>query len=215
MKIACGLLALVAVAGSAQAGVWVESPDAGLLPGGAQSCIGTGSLDAIQGSLTPDGASDVDMFRIRISNPAAFSATTNSLNTVLTDTTLYLFNLDGSGIVKNDDIDNSIFLSRIDGTLTSSLVPGDYLIAVSIFGTIPFTVVSPSALSESVFDATDFTGQTGPQNGTAPVVSWTRVTSFNEGGAYEILLTGAEFVPTPGASALAGLGLLAGLRRRR
>lgn len=215
MKIACGLLALVAVAGSAQAGVWVESPDAGLLPGSAQSCIGTGSLDAIQGSLTPDGQTDVDMFRIRITNPALFSATTNSLNTALADTTLYLFNLDGSGIVKNDDIDNSNFLSRIDSSLTSSLVAGDYLIAVGIFGIVPFTVASPTSISESVFNPSDFSGQTGPQNGAAPVVSWAAVSSWNESGAYEILLTGAEFVPTPGASALAGLGLLAGLRRRR
>lgn len=206
--------AIAALAGSAFAIDFNESGDAGLLPGTEQVASGSGVLNAINGSLLPDGDLDVDMYRIYISDPANFSASTSNLDTLLTDTTLYLFHLDGRGIAKNDDASNSNFLSTITSELVASLPAGEYLIAVSIFGTLPFDTVTPSTLDDSIFDANQFTGQT-PARDNDVVVSWVDASAFVEGGAYRIEFTGASAIPAPSTAGLLLAGGLLASRRRR
>lgn len=214
MKIVSMIAAIAALSGSALAVDWTEIGDAGLLPGSEQITTGSGPLDAIVGNLPPDGDEDVDMYRIFISNPGAFSASTNNAATALTDTTLYLFYADGRGIVKNDDISGGNFLSAIDSSLVASLPAGEYLLAVSIFGTIAFDNAVPTLLSQSIFDPNLFTGQ-NPARDNDIVLGWADVSGFNEAGGYRIELTGASLVPAPSSGlALAVAGLVA-VRRRR
>ncbi len=214
MKIVTILAAIAAFSGSAMAIDFNESGDAGLLPGFEQIAAGSGTLDAINGSLSPDGDADVDLFRIFISDPASFSATTDNAGNSLTDTTLYLFHLDGRGIVKNDDISGSNFLSTIDSSLVASLPAGEYLIAVSIFGTIAFDNASPTSLTQAIFNVNAFTGQT-PATDSDVVAGWADVSSFVEGGAYRIEFTGTSAIPTPGAGLVLMAGGLMAARRRR
>ncbi len=214
MKIVTILAALAAFSGSAMAIDFNESGDAGLLPGTEQIASGSGALNAINGSLTPDGDEDVDMFRIFISDPANFSASTDNLDTELTDTTLYLFHADGRGIVKSDDISGGNFLSAINSSLVASLPAGEYLIAISIFGTLPFDNLAPTSLSQAIFNVNQFTGQT-PATDSDVVLGWLDVSSFVEGGAYRIEFTGTSAIPSPNAGlVLVAGGLMAGRRRR-
>lgn len=207
---AIALFGLLAIAGTSSAAIHVEVGDAGELPGTAQSAAGAGALTGITGSVT---AGDADMFRIRISNPAAFSALASGIQG---DTTLYLFNLDGTGIAKNDDISGTNFESElpVGNALYAGLPAGDYLIAIGGFAYQPFSVAVPMVLGEATFDPNTFTGVIGPQNA-APVQSWAQLSSGPSSGTYSIELTGAEFVPAPSSAALLGLGGLLAARRRR
>ena len=215
------LFAVVAVAGlaaSANAVVVSEVGDAGLIPfAPAQDVSGTAnSLDRLDGALLPDGSQDVDVYRITIANPAQFSAIVSG--GTLTDTTIYLFNLNGTGIAKNDDIDGTNFLSAfpVGNANYASLPAGDYLFAISIFGVIPFSVTPPTLLSQNIFDVNQFTGVTPPVNPANPVLDWAQVSSFVEGGSYQVTFTGVTTnVPAPSALALVGLGGLVAGRRRR
>lgn len=207
---AIALFGLLAIAGTASASIYAEVPDAGELPGTAQDVSGVGALTGITGSVT---VGDADMFRIRISNPAAFSAAATGIQG---DTTLYLFNLDGTGIAKNDDISGSNFesLLPVGAAQYAGLPAGDYLIAIGGFAYQPFSVAVPSLLSEATFDPNVFTGVQSPQNA-GPVLSWAQLTSGPSSGNYSIALTGAEFIPAPSTAALLGLGGLLAARRRR
>jgi hypothetical protein len=218
MKYVVSVLALCATAGLASATTWNEGaePAAGpwpILGATYETVTGSGPLTAINGSIVNSG--DVDTYLINICDPAAFSASTDNLNTIVDDTTLFLFRLDGTGIAKNDDVSGTNFLSAlpVGNALYSSLTPGNYVLAVSYFGTVPFSTDPPTSLAQSTFDVFDFTGVIGPQNG--PAVTWADVSSADGSGAYQIALTGACFVPAPGAAALLGLGGLALARRRR
>lgn len=207
---AIALFGLLAIAGTASASIYAEVPDAGELPASAQDVSGVGALTGITGSVT---AGDADMFRIRISNPAAFSAITSG---VQGDTLLFLFNLDGTGIAKNDDISGANFLSEfpVGNPLYAGLPAGDYLIAISGFAYHPFSVAAPTLLSQANFDVNTFTGVLAPQNA-GPVLSWFQLSTGPSSGNYSITLTGAEFIPAPSAAALLGLGGLLAARRRR
>jgi hypothetical protein len=213
--LACAAGALLAA--SAHAQVWNEAGDAGDMPGTAQTVAGAGALTDIFGAVSV--TSDADIYRIRIANPAAFSATTNLLTGTMTDTTLYLFNLDGTGIAKNDDVSGSNFLSDLPAgnALYSSLAPGDYYLAVAGFAFAPFYVNPPSTIADLIFDVNNFTGVIGPQAGAAgmPILGWANAGMYDS-GTYHVTLTGAEFVvPAPASLALLGLGGLVATRRRR
>jgi hypothetical protein len=58
------------------AGTWTEQGDAGQLCSTAQVTTGTGTLDQIIGSVS--SIQDVDLYRIRINDPATFSASTTA-----------------------------------------------------------------------------------------------------------------------------------------
>jgi hypothetical protein len=210
------LLALAALglrAAPAQAGIWTEVGDAGQLPATAQVTVGDGPLDTIFGRIA--GPNDVDMYLIRITDPALFSATTVSTpGSALTDTRLFLFDAGGLGVYANDDISATNLFSQLPAGLpVGPQEPGLYYLAVSAFDVFPVSndVIFPDFPSTGVF------GPTGP-GGASPVSDW-----GGQGlqvGDYTIQLTGAAyaFTPVPGGLVLAGSGALVlfayGARRR-
>ncbi|MDW8050946.1 MAG: DVUA0089 family protein [Armatimonadota bacterium] len=121
------LLAATALCIGAQA-QWTEVGDAGDLPETAQA-TGTDTntpLPSISGSLA---ASDVDMFAIYIADPANFRAETNTTTTNF-DSQLWLFDVNGNGIVHDDDSAGSL-RSRITNANNCIPGPGIYYIAIS------------------------------------------------------------------------------------
>ncbi len=215
------LLSIVAVTGlaaGAQGIIVTETGDAGAFPfQPAQDISGSANvLNRLDGALLPDGDIDVDVYRITISDPAQFSATVTG--GALEDTTIYLFSTAGFAIAKNDDISSANFLSAfpVGNAAYASLTPGDYLFAISIFGTIPFSVGSPTSITESVFDPNQFTGVTLPRFPSASVQSWANASTWTEGGSYEVTFTGVTTaIPAPSVLAALAMGGLVGRRRRR
>ena len=88
------------------ASVILESADAGQLTTTAQSIAGTSAIDAIRGSLLTSSSVDyADVFRVYLQNGSQFSATTTGSTITYNnfDTSLFLFNSAGMGLVANDD----------------------------------------------------------------------------------------------------------------
>jgi MYXO-CTERM domain-containing protein len=214
MRIAAlALLTALSAGTSAFGQVWNEAGDAGDMPGTAQAAVGAGALTDIFGTVS--GLTDADMYLIDITNPAAFSATTNIAPGTMADTTLYLFNLNGTGIAKNDDVSASNYLSvmPVGDVNYASLAPGQYLLAVGGFAFAPFWNNPPAVLADLIFDVNTYTGVLGPQN-PGPILGWANAGAYDQ-GTYHITLTGASMVPAPGAMVVVGLaGLVAGRRRR-
>lgn len=130
--VACPLTVLLA--GVAGAATWTEIGDAGDLPATAQVTVGSGSLDSISGTKTPNEA---DMFRIRILDPAAFSAST--VGTTGFDTQLFLFDASGLGVYANDDDATcGCWQSTLPaGDPNSPSAPGIYYLAISRYDMDP------------------------------------------------------------------------------
>ena len=208
---------------------YTESGDAGdIVTGAVQTVTGAAGsqVGAIKGTLTANsgGIYDGDAYKIYISSPSTFSASTagftpgaNSFNTEL-----FLFNLDGTGIAMNDDDPSGVEQSTIDAgdPLTAGLTAGYYYLLITGAG------MDPTSAGGQIFPSftdgvTDPTGVYGPNAGATAINGFAG--SSNEGGAYSIKLTGvsiaaaASAVPEPGTLALglvAGLALLGALRRR-
>jgi len=70
------LAALLMVTGGAYAATWSETGDAGTLLGDAQVTLGSGALDQISGSFST--LSDIDLYKIQITDHASFTATTGT-----------------------------------------------------------------------------------------------------------------------------------------
>src|SRR4051812_29854335 len=89
-------------AGEARSQAVVEIGDAGETLSTYETFTGTGALTQITGNLSSE--TDSDLFRIHISDPAHFSVTTvgNPSISPLSDPQLFLFRLDGTGILAND-----------------------------------------------------------------------------------------------------------------
>jgi hypothetical protein len=158
---------------------WFENNDApALLPG--QTTSGEGNLTRIVGTLT-DG-SDVDLYKIIISEPNAFSATT--IDGVVFDSQLFLFKEDGRGKVMNDDVAGGQESLIGHAFVTQA---GVYYLAVTRYdhdamsGGNEIWRDTPAA-SERIPD--------GP--GAAGIVdAWAG--GGTPGGDYQIFLTGAQF----------------------
>jgi hypothetical protein len=226
LAISVTLLTALALAAPAAAGpigtTWVEDGDAGQLPSTAQVVGGTGlggPLTAIIGTIS--NPNDVDMYLIRITDPAHFSATTVNQPGTLLDTQLFLFTSTGLGIEANDD--TATTLAGLRSTLTpvpNLTVGGDYLLAISAFNVDPLApgmlrlFLEPEETISPVFGLP--VGPDFSQGGSQPVASWTANPTGNF-GTYQIALSGAEFTPEPGSVLLFGLGLagLGGLAWRR
>lgn len=204
----------LAAAPAAFADTFTEIGDApGMLPG--QSVTGGANpLTAINGTIS--GGFDADVFRIFISSPATFSATTccGFTSGSLQNTQLFLFTPTGFGILANDDF-NGDFAALL-GNLIPSLAPGEYLLAIT------GSDLDPIGNFGEIFP--DVGGFTLPDSfrGTQPLVTF--LGGPSQVGTYTINLTGASFVAQPTAvpepatifllgTGLAGIG--AALRRRR
>lgn len=195
----------VALTGTGQApggpATYTESGDVGNLPGTAGDASDQAYV-SIQGSSTP--VQDVDMFRIYIASPSTFSATTNpAVAGGMTDTRLFLFKADGSGVYYNDDtVGATNFLSTLPaGDPNGPTAPGIYYIAVS-----GYPMMAEDATGQNMF-CEGVSADAGP--GTCifrvvlpavdadPVTQWTRSGTTNPGvGAYNIRLTGLGAVST-------------------
>jgi hypothetical protein len=180
MRLLWSFLALTALTATALA-QWTEQGDAGDLPEAAQA-TGTDTntpLSSISGALAAD---DVDMFAIYIADPSAFRAETNTSTTNF-DSQLWLFDVNGNGIVHDDDSAGGL-RSRITNANNCIPGPGTYYIAISRWNR----------------DASDCDGLaiwTGTTNacaaaGRSRVASWTGSTSA---GTYQIVLQGAFTSP--------------------
>jgi hypothetical protein len=182
MRLLWSFLALTALTATALAQVdWTEQGDAGDLPETAQA-TGTDTntpLSSISGALD---ANDVDMFAIYIADPSAFQAETNTTTTNF-DSQLWLFDVNGNGIVHDDDSAGGL-RSRITNANNCIPGPGTYYIAISRWNRDPR-------------DCDDNAIWTGVSNvcavaGRSRVASWTGSTSA---GTYQIVLQGAFTAP--------------------
>ena len=214
-KIPAAVLMLPVLVGTfgakiAQGGVFIETGDAGNTIQTAQVTAGVGFLTQISGSL-PTRA-DQDVFKIRISNPAAFSASVpETFNSLLS-----LYNSQGFGITLGDNIIGQNGLgAALSNTFVASLQPGDYYIAISASNMRPADFDGNRIWNTSPDNVERAPDGPGALN---PFATWVGTVSNTAVGSYTINLTGVEFanqVPTPGAIALLGLGGLVASRRQR
>jgi len=110
-----------------------ESGDAGDLPPSAQIPGGSGPLTSNTGLM--NHLTDVDMYRICITDPDSFvAATTNDFGgDGAFDTRLYLFTSSGEGVYHNDDYGADL-LSQLNSNPTfSPVTPGVYNLAITPF----------------------------------------------------------------------------------
>ncbi len=208
---------------------YTEVGDAGdIVTGAVQTVTGAAgsAVTSIKGSLTATaGITDGDAFKIYISAPSAFSASTTGFTPGRNsfDSELFLFNLDGTGIVMNDDDpagtgeQSSIAAGN---AFTDGLSAGYYYLLITGQG------MNPTSAGGLIFPSwtdgtTDPTGLYGPNPGASAITGFGG--NSNEGGAYSIALSGVSIapavgtVPEPGTLGLgltAGLMLLALVRRR-
>lgn len=182
--------------GSAGGSTWFELGDAGALPADAQIVAGSGPVKHIVGST---GADRVDMYQIMITDPLGFSAWTSEspgggVGSASFDTELWLFDVDGRGVLGNDDnpgpapFHSGISVPATDGTGAAPSSPGVYYLAVSGFRNDPLGVAGP------VFDLFTFTEISGPDGpgGGVPIAGWS---GGGPSGGYDVFVTGAAFVP--------------------
>ncbi|MGN6826956.1 PEP-CTERM sorting domain-containing protein [Paucibacter sp. M5-1] len=203
--------------------VWNETaPGAGDLLGTAQTTYDSGfnTLSGIGGALTasvPVGGNprhQVDLYKIRISDAASFSAKTRDTGF---DTALYLFDTAGLGVYMNDDMPDLSGLTSLlpSGDASSPISDGIYYLAVAIGG-----FVADGANGSPSFLAGGFNDVLGGDAGAGALAGWTGFDSGSESPlSYFIELTGATNaeLPEPGTIGLvlaAGLGLWASSRRR-
>lgn len=208
---------LVAGLGAAHGDTWNEADngdgDAGALPATAQAVDnGTNAeLTTIVGTLSAGIVDRVDMYAIRVDDPALFLASTTSNTSI--DTKLFLFDDAGRGLLANEDFNGSTFQSQLqppatDGT--GQAIPGVGLYYLAITN----SEADPVNDDGSIFDIADFTEVSGPDGagGASPITGWS--TFANELGAYQIDLRGATFIPEPAGLLLLPLAVVALIRRR-
>jgi hypothetical protein len=212
------LISALALASSVGATPWAEVGDAGELPATAQAPTGVGALTSITGTVPSFSSTDADMYRLHISVPEIFAATTVGTIGTLVDTQLFLFDVAGFGIYGRDNDPGTARTTLPAGSALGPQVAGDYFLAISGFNRDPLSsggLIFPSSPSDTLF------GPSGP-GGLLPISGYTGLEGFSGRGSYTINLTGAEFVsgeaavPEPGTLLLLGAGLfaLAVLRQR-
>jgi hypothetical protein len=174
--------------------------DAGDLPGTAQR-VTLPNQTPCESPVTrirgDNGASDVDMYVICITDPANFVAST--VGTTTWDTQLWLFRCDGTGVVHNDDNPDATtgLQSRIDNRTNCITQGGIYLLAISrwnrdaVDANEQLLWRDDTALLRGV-RCPDGPGQTNP------IAGWTGTPTA--GGRYVISLQGAHFVDENGTS---------------
>jgi hypothetical protein len=189
-------LLLVISANPAFAVDWAESPDAGDLPGTAQVISGpvNQAVNTISGTIT--STRDVDLYKIFIPNPSAFSASTTGGDSPPFDAVLALFDANGLGVYLNDDGAVNVgdpWLPAAHPLGPSS--PGIYYIAILSDETLPVSGAGVS-IDDLIFPIaqapyTEVLGPTGG-GGDAPVSGWATESVFALGAWYQINLAGAQ-----------------------
>ena len=199
-----------------QAGTYTEFGDAGQTLSTAQVTGGFPQetpLTHIVGTLGPGQA---DIFLIRLTGGQTFSATTVSSSSNFFDTQLFLFDSNGRGVYANDDDPDSPPQSTLPASdILTPVFPGLYYLAISGSGFLPQSaagLIFPSTAIPGLLDS-GVVGPTGP-GGAQTLSGWSSTSS--EAGAYDILLTGAEFAaPEPSTAFFLSGGIaLVALRRR-
>jgi len=181
------------------------SPDAGELISTAQDTTGVGTtLEAITGSLinlgtAGDPIDDIDLFKIHITDPTAFSVAVTASLSVNNDAMLYLFDTAGVQVLVDDDGSGGLLPQFNAGELSSAGgAAGEYFLAFNLFITNPDDIISNPPTLDSGWFRDPIPFQTGP---------------------YTLGLTGVEtsIVPVPAAVWLFGSGLLGliGIARRK
>ena len=210
--------AIMAMATVASADVWDEiangGGDAGDFPnGGFQTQVGLTIFDIITGN----NADGIDSYKITITDAANFFIHDEGGF----DTKAFLWNLDGSPKMANDDNPSGLFGFSFGfgdaNTHTGNILgnPGkvangeQYILSVGAFGD---TANDAAGTRMFIDDLGDFPALTGP-TGAGPFSFY----SAAGAGTYRIILSGAHLgkVPAPGVGALLGIALFAGRRRRR
>ncbi len=175
-------------------GMTIGGPDAGSTPGDAQTPTGIGNLGSIRGDLrglapTVGGIAGMtpidiqDMYVICIEDPEAFSATlaTSGGFAAGFDPRLYLFDLDGNGLLGNDDtllngnlagstvvVESTLTNMSDDGTPIVIDLSGLYLLAITVS---PESPISNSEIF--IFQSpTEVSGPDGP-GADRPITNWT------------------------------------------
>lgn len=227
---AIGALATICAAGAAMAqpGIhWTEVGDApDTLPG---QLIGPGpGVPVLSITGTISHATDVDIYWVDIIDPTNFAATVCPLGlpgggTAVFDTQLYLFDgTTGLGMAHNHDSYGTIFSSlgvpNFPGALPSAthppfFGPAKVGLAITTRNIVP---VDPTGSPMWDYVGTLNVMQRSPDISAGPLAGWVGAGGVIPPGTYVITIYGAvTSIPSPGALALLGLGLLAGLRRRR
>jgi hypothetical protein len=177
--------------------------------------------------LVGGGYDVVDMYLIRLANPGILKMSTvggTFGGSAAFNSQLFLFRAEGIpgsmkafGLLANNDADDGETGSLVgpaatDGSGFVVNAPGLYFIAITAFGTNPFTTGG-----DPIWGDLNVPGQVRYGNG-AELAGWNPVGQVG-GGNYTISISGftGDAVPAPGALALLGLGGLTGRfgRRRR
>jgi hypothetical protein len=208
---------------------WVEGGasgalgDAGSLPGTAQSVIGNGSLTTISGELEGTGLQAggpvdfEDMYVIQIDGPTVFFASTLADDDGFAefDTALWLFDIDGLGLLGNDfggtfqgaavpgdsSGDSRLGNASDDGTSIVINEPGLYLLVITRAPNVPQSGDGDIFMFD-VFN--EVSGPDGP-GGSSPITQWTgdipeQVEAGGDvPGEYRITFDGSGFALPSGA----------------
>jgi hypothetical protein len=215
LPLSVAVLAATLSAPSATAALWTEVGDAGQTIGTAQ---GTGlpegqSLSMIFGSLS--FPNDVDIYRISLTSPSTFSATTVNLATAALDTKLYIFNFNGTPVYANDDDPPG---SSLQSTLPAGHASGPTLLGVYYLAIATSGTEAVNAVNQSLFSPDSPSNVIRTPANTGSLAGWDTTAGDPSIGAYQIDLT-AAFTSVPEtstwfAAALSLGAILFGTRRR-
>ena len=220
----CAAGAVAVIAGAAAADTWTEIGDAGQLPGSEQIIGGTGALTQIIGNISSNV--DVDLFRIYISDPAAFSA--SSTGGASFNTNMALFDASGMGVIGDDDAYGTDQSALSSGSIFSPTSPGEYLLAITNYANSASSVDGDIFSFDAGAMGDDGNLVAGPDGigGNLAIDLWNNDDIYlrtDATGGYIINLTGAEsigsgggtVIPLPSAAGMGLVGLLIVASRRR
>jgi len=187
---ACAVIAVLVLALAPGAFAASEVGDAGDVRATAND-MGAGALMEIQGNF-PD-ASDVDLYRVCLSDGGSFSASTLGATV---DTQLFLFDSQGYGIYANDDSSGGHGSLLPAHHRFSPRAGGEYFVGVSAFNRDPQS--SQGEIFPNSFNASVYPGgvvNASGFGGSQPLTGWAGRAS-GPGGNYRITLTGTAACDT-------------------